>query len=921
MRPISITMSAFGPYAKEQTLNMDSLGTSGIYLITGDTGAGKTTIFDAITFALYGKASGDSRESSMLRSKYADASTPTFVQMEFEYAGKRYIVKRNPEYVRPSKKGDGETTQSANAELLLPDGRVVTKQNEVTKEIESILGVNKDQFCKIAMIAQGDFRKLLDSPTSERIKIFRHIFKTANFSRLQEELSTNASFKKAEITSLNQSVAQYIDSIKCDDNNPLHWDLDKAKAGEMLVEDVISLINEIIKSDNDALLAVADKIEQVEKIHSNLNTQRGAVAKQLEDKMRLDCVIEQLDNSKGVLTSAQKTLDEQKKNEPLCIALLEQITVLQNLLPKFDDLTNRQKELASVTKQETKISDSLSKCKVEIESVSSELSMAEEKLESLKDAGVELEKVNAKLESARQDNAHIKDVLQKNSQYQVNLISISKQQNKLADLIKQTDELCSVYQEKNRLFISEQAGIIAQILEDNQPCPVCGSLEHPSPAVMADDAPTEQEVNSAKLAYENSNSSQNALASDIKSLISANDIIQEDIVSFASKLVLDFSIDNAEQMLNGLMQDNESIIDDCSKRIANEQERLNQKTELEKNIPLYRANKENAQHKLNQLNTQLATVLQQKIALNKQIDALQQELGFESVELAERKLLEHRNQHKQLLDAMEIAGKRVTEITADIAKLNGEKEALQKSLENAQSDNMDSLDERIHELEEDKKALTSVRDSINSRLENNQYNLIELKKRAISLIDAEKQYQWISALSKTANGQLSGKERIQLETFVQMTYFDRIIERANVRLLMMSMGQYELVRRKNATSLKGQTGLDLDVIDHYNATTRSVASLSGGESFKASLSLALGLSDEIQSSAGGIQLDTMFVDEGFGSLDDESLQQALKALKGLSDGNRLVGIISHVSALNDKIDNKLLVTKDRENGSSARIIC
>ena len=260
----------------------------------------------------------------------------------------------------------------------------------------------------------------------------------------------------------------------------------------------------------------------------------------------------------------------------------------------------------------------------------------------------------------------------------------------------------------------------------------------------------------------------------------------------------------------------------------------------------------------------------------------------------------------------------MADIDKNISELNGQQEGLKKALENTVDYDENELVEQQIQLLEEKKNLDTERDAINSRIDNNKDNLNNINLKSSELIDVEKEYVWMNSLANTVNGQISGKERIQLETYVQMSYFDRIINKANTRLLMMTDNQYELKRRED-NKLGGQVGLDLDVIDHYNGTTRTVASLSGGESFKASLSLALGLSDDIQSSAGGIKIDTMFVDEGFGSLDDESLQQALKALTGLSDGNRLVGIISHVVALNEKIDNKIIVKKDRENGSFVRI--
>ncbi|NLA88209.1 MAG: SMC family ATPase [Clostridiales bacterium] len=237
MRPITLTMSAFGPYAEKTVLELYKLGTQGIYLITGDTGAGKTTIFDAITFALYGEASGENREASMLRSKYATPETPTFVELVFEYAGKRYTIKRNPEYERPVKRGEGTTTQKADAELTMPDGQVITKAKDVTNTVKEIIGIDRSQFTQIAMIAQGDFLKLLLAPTEERKKIFRQIFRTELYQVLQDKLKEESAALSRQREALCSRIRQYIDDIVCKDDDVLSIELEKAKSRNLPISD------------------------------------------------------------------------------------------------------------------------------------------------------------------------------------------------------------------------------------------------------------------------------------------------------------------------------------------------------------------------------------------------------------------------------------------------------------------------------------------------------------------------------------------------------------------------------------------------------------------------------------------------------------------------------------------------------------
>ena len=288
MRPTKITMSAFGPYAGEVSIDMTTLGSNGIYLITGDTGAGKTTIFDAISFALFGEASGDIRTNSEFRSKYAKPEAKTFVEMEFEYDGKTYKVKRNPEYMRPKTHGDGETKEPANAELICPDGRVVSKQKEVTKEIEQLLGVNKNQFSQICMIAQGDFRKLLDTDTKDRVKIFRHIFKTEKFQKIQEQVIKNTKELYIKKEDIKKSVNQYIGSVKCDETDVIYLELLKAQAGEMLTEDAVKLIESIIDIDENGLAVVNEKIASITEELTKVNAKIELVKSQNESKKQFE---------------------------------------------------------------------------------------------------------------------------------------------------------------------------------------------------------------------------------------------------------------------------------------------------------------------------------------------------------------------------------------------------------------------------------------------------------------------------------------------------------------------------------------------------------------------------------------------------------------------------------------------------------
>ena len=306
MRPIKLTVSAFGPYAGRTVLDLDKLGANGLYLITGDTGAGKTTIFDAITYALYGEASGDNREPSMFRSKYAEADTPTEVELVFSYAEKTYTVKRNPEYDRPKSRGDGFTTQKAEAQLQYPDGRVVTKQRDVDNAIRDIMCINRSQFLQIAMIAQGDFLKLLLAPTEDRKKIFRQIFKTQLYQDLQDRLKRESGQLNDKCEAARSSIKQYIDGISCDENDVLSIEVEKAKSGILPTTDVIDLVDRLLSQDNDKKSVIEKSISDADKKLEIVNANLGKI----EAKEKAQTALEKAQNDLAAENETNLTLKD-----------------------------------------------------------------------------------------------------------------------------------------------------------------------------------------------------------------------------------------------------------------------------------------------------------------------------------------------------------------------------------------------------------------------------------------------------------------------------------------------------------------------------------------------------------------------------------------------------------------------------------
>ena len=927
MRPVKLTMSAFGPYADKNVLELDKLGKSGIYLICGDTGAGKTTIFDAITYALFGEASGDVRETSTFRSKYAAPETLTYVELEFEYNGKKYSVKRSPEYMRPKTRGEGETRETASAELILPDSRVVSRPKEVNKEIESLLGINRKQFSQIAMIAQGDFRKLLDADTKARIEIFRQIFKTEPYNKLQYEIKEEALKASRIKEDIKKSIEQYINSVKCAENDELWLDLNLAQSGEMLSEDVIKLIESIIASDETKLEKSKEENKKIDKLYNETEANINLYNKQEQAKVSYENNIKLIEEKAQQINKLTQKVNEENSSEKQAEreAISKDITTLENKLPDFDKLQLAENELKTMSSERAETENKLKSAKNSLNTALQSLKTNKERLEALKNAGENIAKLTAELDRLKEKAALIKELESTIESFGNEKEKLKNKQNMLTAAIKQSDELAKEYIEINNMFLAEQAGILAAQLKENEPCPVCGSQNHPHLASLSDSAPTEAQVESSKKNADAANRAAAQISNEAAALKSQVEGFEKDIDKRAEKLFDDFKLDeNTYSLINTLKTKTAKDFENADNALKKELDKEKEKKLLEENIPRVEKEKEAAEKSVNDLNATLAgfeAALKEKKSIT---ENMKQALGFESREKLIGKIAALKKTLTESQKAFEEAKKALEFANAEMNKTQGEQKGLEKTLENLVDLDIQALKEQKAEAAFMKAALEKEKTDIASRITNNKDNLDSIKMQSDALIEAENKCSWLKALSDTVNGKVSGKEKIQLETFVQMTYFDRILQRANTRLLSMTNGQYELLRRKEADSNRGQVGLDLDVLDHYNSSTRSASSLSGGESFKASLALALGLSDEIQCSAGGIYLDTMFIDEGFGSLDDESLQQALKVLVGMTGENRLVGIISHVSELKDKIDKQIVIRKqvDGEKLSSrAEIIC
>lgn len=920
MRPIKLKISAFGPYSGVTEFDFDKLGTGGLYLITGDTGAGKTTIFDAITYALYGDPSGNNRDASMLRSKYADDSVPTEVELLFSYYGKEYTVKRNPEYFRANKRGEGTTKQIAGAEIIYPDGKIVTKIKDVDNAVKEIIGIDRNQFCQIAMIAQGDFLKLLLSPTKERMEIFRHIFKTELFSNLQERLKRESGALADECDTIKRSIAQYIGGIVCDEDNADSIEIEKAKKGNLTTEDTVALLEKVILEDEKAEAEFAELKTALQK---ELDAVKARVAKAKdialakEDLLKNEASLAEQTEQKELLS---KKCDAEKEKQSQIKELTEAAAKIKATLPEYDELTAKQSQLKNNTAVIEESTDKVSSLEKKIKELTDEIAALNEELKTLQKAGEDKIRFEA-------DKAVQLDLSKKLTALKSNIAALSVAREKYQSAIKKYEakaskaaELDSTYKCKNKMYLDAQAGILADTLAENMPCPVCGSTEHPNIATRPENAPTKEELDALQDQVATANSEANTAREAAGSLKGALDEKENSVQAEIQSLLGEVSFDDAVSAVEAKLLDIGEVVSDLDQQIKEAQKKIDRKKVIETALPQKTEVLEKAKKDIELIRDDVKTKAAENKSLEERVAQLQAKLTFESKSKAEAEITTLTKTAEQIQKDFEVAQKNLNACNEKLASLKSARDEITKRLDGDGDVDLEKESELQSALEGKQKKLSNDEKVVHSRLTANRKSLDNIKAKADALIAAENKYAWVKSLSNTANGNISGKEKIMLETYIQMNYFDRIIARANTRLMIMTGGQYDLVRRKEALNKQGQSGLDLDVIDHYNGSERSVKSLSGGESFKASLALALGLADEIQSSAGGIKLDTMFVDEGFGSLDEDSLSQAMKALASLADGNRLVGIISHVGELKQKIEKQIVVTKDKSGGSRAEII-
>ncbi|MDD7431329.1 MAG: AAA family ATPase [Coriobacteriaceae bacterium] len=1081
MRPTKLIISAFGPYPGKTVIPLEDLGNNGLYLICGDTGAGKTTIFDAICFALYGEASGSknagARDGQSLRSDFADPSTETYVDLEFEYRGQQYRIKRSPKYTRPKQRGTGTKEQPAAVEFYRPNQPAITKEREARAAIEELLGIDRSQFGQIVMIAQGEFRKLLTSDTKERSAIMRKLFDTSIYERFQANLDAQKNALDREYASVRSKIRNAAENALFSESSGRRETRDEllesyGYLGDWLEEAISQQLEEdgrekvslqkesdLLQGRKEGLSGKIARSQAFETAEHNLEANRAK-------KAALELNLPQL----------QAECEKAEASEPLMESLKKEATLIQEKIGLFDRADQIAEDAAQKAKDAAKADADLQTLQAQMETARRIQDETAMEIERLSNAAVEEQRSKTEVEAWLKENEQaterlaqfqqLKELQAKQEQTEANArkaseaLAAAEQEKasaataeKLArqryqdlescgeahakaiarekeasrqyhDALNLRDELSSLQENlaktrramtaaqtqadnangkwqdaANKLTalesarLAEQAGILAASLSTGEACPVCGSTNHPNPARLSEQAPSEADIENAKVNADRLHAEAQKQAANAAAAAGKHKVQQELLDGFEQENgcieAIEKQIERARNILDESQEEVRTTADlvrqrDDAKAALSQSEETKRATEakvekLQKNLNAAEATRIHAESLANAKHQELSGCSESEA--QEQLAKAENGLRNANIQLenarADLKTLENaKKKQQEALDIVSAIEKRISEIKNKVILLESERASAQSTADELRkqlpyaskqeaSAALQQCQEEAHRLESGIQNARIKRDAIQNELRALEQNIaslvIQLKEKPQIDLEAtaleidrlsqqigetrqqiedlniriatnsihserlaqalrenkglEERYSSILELSQVASGNVTGQAKISFETFVQGIYFDRIIHAANRRLALLTSGRYELVRRADASSKIKKTGLDLDVFDNYTGRARAASTLSGGESFQASLCLALGLSDVVQAHAGGIQLETMFIDEGFGSLDQEALNAAVGMLSTLSQENKLIGIISHVEELKENIESKIVVTRDRQGSS------
>ena len=934
MRPNKLVLSAFGPYASKVELDLSKLGENGVYLITGDTGAGKTTIFDAITFALFGKPSGDIRDVKTLRSEYANEEIETYVELDFIYHDEEYHIYRRPEYTYTHVQKNGEVKQrskATDAYLILPNGDRIVKPTEVTKQVEQLLGMKRDQFRQIAMIAQGSFLEILNADTKERGRLFEKVFMTSKYSVLMDRLNQMAKESSIALNDAKLRLQQIISDIRVPEILQEQYEQTLKTFAMNDIQPVYDLLDNIIIGAKKGIENLQKQKEQVQKQLQKSRKEETEKTKQLQDLLSLEKLLKEKpvkEEKANRYTERLKTDGEKYRIQT--DALKKEQAQIEHELPEYAGLTKLTAKLAEIKKQGSSVLKDLETKTSLKKQLDEDITLKQKEAQILTDSELSLNKLFIKEEEIEKKISAFYHASMIQSNYQNAVDNLKEKTQFLQESTDRKAMLQKQYDDAQLSYFANQAGLLASRLIKGEPCPVCGSIEHPRPASYSDQLVTQEEINQykkkadqvekeyqvASKACVDANLKMSTLQNELELVLKS--VTEQTIPLRNVKTFIDEHTTQLKKEQKG--------ISTCIKQLQQQSKRYQ---ELLKMIPKLQQKLTALAEEVSQSEITQAKLSVKHEQIQKQVQETTAKLKYSSeteaknrVAILAKQILEYQQQIDQLANESKLAMDELVYVSAQIDML---KEKVESSIDEIplQKNQLGLLQAEIENLQvQQEEILKSIHDT-----QMYESDAQDTKKKIKSESDTYQtklsRYSSLRELADVAMGNgRSSKEKITLQEYVQIAYLDRMIHKANERYLSMSNQQYQLVRSAGTKDKRSHEALDLDVIDFSNGSIRPVSSLSGGESFIASLALALGMSDEIQSQAGGIQIDTMFIDEGFGTLDQDSLNNAIQTLMKLSGENRLVGIISHVKELKERIHKGIIVTKDLHgsHGSAAKVI-
>ena len=879
MKPIRLTMQAFGPYPKLAEIDFERFDSSGLFLIAGDTGAGKTTVFDAISFALYGECSGGKgrRSSKSFRSDYASPYDETFVELVFSHRGENYTIRRSPDQMCAGKRArekhqtdpqnDAPLTQdqlvSVPASAVLKresDAAVVNTVSRADEQIRQIIGLDREQFSQTVMIAQGDFLKILNAKSSERRELFQKLFGMEKYALFQELLKQEDSLARKKLDDIDKSISSELPRLSLQDDNLTELQ-HTALAEPAQTEKLLRPLEEFCSSTEQALQQSGDEIAV---LMADIQ-QKNAFAAKSEEQNKLLSVLQQKQQQMQILNGRTELYRAEKSELDAAVTA--------------DDVRRYEQAKEQAEKQSEAAAEALRQHQSRLPLCQEQFAAADA---ALKQAEKAAEQIPALSEQKKKTEKAIQLLRQSEQLRDQHRQAVSRRNAMLSAYQRASAEQTAAL----NAFACGQAGYLASGLEEGMPCPVCGSTEHPVLAVKPDECPTEarlhelsRQLQDAQSDYERANQ---AAADREEKLAQAIAELKEAVgetVPAADNLRK--TADDLSRQIDKLCAD--VTVSQSSQRIA-----------------------ENAL-------TALQGKLTEAEANAKRCSALAKESESVYHAAIETSPFSDENAYRAALRTQEwrqILDRSVRDYEMQRHTLTRELETLRSQCTITEPIPVDAIKDEIRVLNTKLSALRQNQEQMKIALDRNFGVLNALKAHTADRKTASEYYAAVNDLYKTVSGQQSGQAKLSFETYVQQFYFQRVVQAANQRMELLTNALYRLRCKTAAGNLRAQSGLDLEVYDSYTGVWRDVSTLSGGESFMASLSLALGLSDVVQAQNGSIALDAMFIDEGFGALDEAALQQAIRMLRSLADGSRLIGIISHITELKEQIPSQIRVTKD-----------